>query len=81
MNVGPEQPRPEPKRQAEASREVPKPEAKRRTEAPRKGPESEVRKPSRAPREKRIAEPSPVVEDIKSEWNGPVPSFLSFGAD
>jgi superfamily II DNA/RNA helicase len=27
------------------------------------------------------AQRSPVVEDIKSEWNGPVPSFLSFGAD
>jgi superfamily II DNA/RNA helicase len=26
-------------------------------------------------------ETSPVVEDIKSEWNGPVPSFLSFGTD
>jgi superfamily II DNA/RNA helicase len=27
------------------------------------------------------AERSPVIEDIKSEWNGPLPSFLSFKAD
>jgi superfamily II DNA/RNA helicase len=26
------------------------------------------------------AEPSPVVEDLKSEWNGPMPSFLSVSA-
>jgi superfamily II DNA/RNA helicase len=35
----------------------------------------------RAAKTERPAERSPVVEDIKSEWNGPVPSFLSFGAD
>jgi superfamily II DNA/RNA helicase len=35
-----------------------------------------------AQREKPAArERSPVVEDIKDEWNGPVPSFLSFKAD
>ena len=50
-------------------------------------------KPARAPRQKaraaekaeqpRRAEPvecSPVVEDIKGEWNGPLPSFLSISA-
>jgi superfamily II DNA/RNA helicase len=26
------------------------------------------------------AEPSPVVEDLKGEWNGPLPSFLSVSA-
>jgi len=44
-------------------------------------------KPRRAEKAKRAepkpepAERSPVVEDIVGEWNGPVPSFLSFGAD
>jgi superfamily II DNA/RNA helicase len=31
------------------------------------------------PKEK-VAERSPVVEDIKTDWNGPLPSFLSVGA-
>jgi hypothetical protein len=26
------------------------------------------------------AKPSTVVEDIKDEWNGPLPGFLSVGA-
>ena len=33
-----------------------------------------------APAAKRPAEPSPVVEDISSDWNGPMPSFLSQSA-
>jgi superfamily II DNA/RNA helicase len=33
------------------------------------------RKPKKAP------EPSPTVEDIQSDWNGPLPSFLSVSAD
>jgi superfamily II DNA/RNA helicase len=28
-----------------------------------------------------MRESSPVVEDIKSDWNGPLPAFLSFSAD
>jgi len=38
-------------------------------------------KPERAAKKAQPAERSPVVEDITDEWNGPVPSFLSFGAD
>jgi superfamily II DNA/RNA helicase len=34
-----------------------------------------ARKPERAPQER-----SPVVEDIKSDWNGPLPGFLSVSA-
>src|SRR5690349_13916331 len=48
---------------------APAPKAKR--EPQRKTPE-----PKSEPREER----SPVVEDIKSEWNGPMPSFLSRSA-
>ena len=49
---------------------TPKPETKK---AQAKKPE-----PVEAPKE--IREPSPVVEDIKSDWNGPLPSFLSVSA-
>jgi len=38
-------------------------------------------KPERAAKKAQPSERSPVVEDITDEWNGPVPSFLSFGAD
>jgi len=38
-------------------------------------------KPKRAEKKPAPAERSTVVEDITDEWNGPVPSFLSFGAD
>jgi len=52
-----------------------------------KADKARAEKPAREPRRPRPektarrVERSPVVEDIKSEWNGPVPSFLSFGAD
>jgi superfamily II DNA/RNA helicase len=36
--------------------------------------------PKRAKERARDDERSPVVEDIKSEWNGPLPSFLSVSA-
>jgi superfamily II DNA/RNA helicase len=32
------------------------------------------------PGAERASEPSPVVEDMKSDWNGPMPSFLSVSA-
>jgi superfamily II DNA/RNA helicase len=44
-----------------------------------RAPNSE--KPKRAEKKPQQAERSPVVEDVDGEWNGPVPSFLSFGAD
>jgi superfamily II DNA/RNA helicase len=64
-------PKPEPK--AEAKREP-----KRETEAARREP-----KPASSPAKQEPAKPhqrSPVVEDIKNEWNGPMPSFLSVSA-
>jgi superfamily II DNA/RNA helicase len=47
----------------------------------------ELEKAAEKPRAKRPDQPprpaerSPVVEDIKGEWNGPLPSFLSRGVD
>jgi len=38
-------------------------------------------RPKRAEKKPAPVERSTVVEDITDEWNGPVPSFLSFGAD
>jgi len=42
------------------------------------------RAPARQPKHDAVPEPKserlPVVEDIKSDWNGPLPSFLSKGA-
>jgi hypothetical protein len=46
---------------------APRPKAASKTAAPKK-PE-----PAR--------ERSPVVEDLKSDWNGPLPAFLSVSAD
>ena len=65
---------------AKSSGEPPKAETKEPTEAPRERPKSEAKKPAEAARKPPIPESSPVVEDVKSEWNGPVPSFLSVGA-
>jgi superfamily II DNA/RNA helicase len=50
---------------------------------PRARPERKPKAPARAPAKpapKNRAD-SPVVEDIKSDWNGPLPSFLSVSAD
>ena len=47
------------------------------TKAEQKKPEAKKSEPAK-PSEK--TEPSPVVEDMKSEWNGPLPSFLSVSA-
>ena len=38
-------------------------------------------KPRRTDQNRPPVERSHAIEDIKGEWNGPVPSFLSFGAD
>jgi superfamily II DNA/RNA helicase len=42
-------------------------------------PSEKPARPEKRPSE-RVAERSPVVEDIKSDWNGPLPSFLSVSA-
>ena len=41
-------------------------------------PKADLPKRARAARDR--GESSPVVEDIKSDWNGPLPGFLSVGA-
>ncbi len=47
-----------------------------------KAPKTEkAAKTEKPPKPKQPAERSPVVEDISSEWNGPMPSFLSVRAD
>jgi superfamily II DNA/RNA helicase len=66
-------------RQAEAPAPAPKPaEAPKPREAKKPAPEPKAKRAEKKPR---AAERSPIVEDIKGEWNGPVPSFLSFKAD
>ena len=61
-----------------------------RDEKPERKPESkpqpkakaEPRRPAKPEKsEKRREDRSPVVEDIKQDWNGPLPGFLSVSAD
>ena len=59
---------------ASPKREEPKPESKR--EEPKR--EAKPSKQQSRPHEEE--QPSPVVEDISSDWNGPLPSFLSVSA-
>jgi superfamily II DNA/RNA helicase len=72
------------------------PEAETKPRAPKaKAPKAEKPRAPAEPKPERAAarkaeprpeaepapkEPSPVVEDIKNEWNGPLPSFLSVSA-
>jgi superfamily II DNA/RNA helicase len=42
-----------------------------------KAPKRQAEEPARADQ---LAERSPIVEDLKSDWNGPMPSFLSVSA-
>ena len=53
--------------------------AKAKTSSRSRKPAADQPVPERAA-EPQEAERSPVVEDIKSEWNGPLPSFLSVSA-
>jgi superfamily II DNA/RNA helicase len=64
---------PEAKPKERAAKKPAKPAAKEDRPASRKA--EPARKPDPQPEER-----SPVVEDIKSEWNGPLPGFLSVGA-
>src|SRR3954454_15502749 len=70
--------------EAPKSREAKKPaEATKPRETRRPAPEPrEASKPAPKPAktQKPPAERSPVVEDMESEWNGPLPSFLSHRA-
>ena len=67
---------------AEASRSAApaeaEPRAPGRSPRPSRRAKAERAKPSRKPKPK--PERSPVVEDIKADWNGPLPGFLSKGA-
>ena len=69
---------------AEAALSPPKAERPARSEKPAKAPrKAAATKPTPAVKEEtpqKSAEPSPVVEDISNEWNGPMPSFLSVSA-
>jgi len=67
----PEPKKPEPKKREAKGREAKEPEAK--TSAPKAEPKS-------AKEPVCTIEPSPVLEDIKADWNGPLPSFLSVSA-
>ena len=64
-------PKPEPKEEA-------KREPKREPTAAKREPKPETRPAKQEPAKPQ--ERSPVVEDIKNEWNGPMPSFLSVSA-
>ena len=59
-----------------AEKAAPKP-AKTKAAPPKKAEQKPSdQKPAEPPPER-----SPVVEDIKSDWNGPLPAFLSVSAD
>ncbi|HET6942036.1 MAG TPA: helicase-related protein, partial [Sphingomicrobium sp.] len=62
---------------AEEPKKAEAPEKPARSEKPKREP-----RPTKAPRVEReeVSERSPVVEDLKPDWNGPLPSFLSVGA-
>jgi hypothetical protein len=66
-----------------AAEPAPREPNKAAAEPGRRKPEKAAEKPraKRPDQPPRPAERSPVVEDIKGEWNGPLPSFLSRGVD
>ena len=60
----------------------PKPKAEPKAEPKAKHEPKAKAEPKRAPKPEKVREErSPVVEDIKSDWNGPLPGFLSVSAD
>jgi superfamily II DNA/RNA helicase len=75
-------------RQSNARRNAERPKADALQPKPAPAPKADALppKPAPEPKAKRNEKPSPapdrtpVVEDIKSEWNGPLPGFLSHGA-
>ena len=67
-------PAPEPRRKAEPRSEPRAAKPETRPEPRAAKPEPKARKSERAP------ERTPVVEDMESDWNGPLPSFLSKSA-
>ena len=65
--------------EARARRRAAKPRARPRRRATPAEPAAKASEPAREPGACR-AERSPVVEDIKGDWNGPLPGFLSVSA-
>jgi superfamily II DNA/RNA helicase len=67
---------------AAAERPAKREEADTRRKAEKPSPPSKERKqvPDRARARDKAAERTPAVEDLKSEWNGPLPGFLSVSA-
>ena len=68
------------KPQARPEKRAPRADKPKAAEQPAKTA-SEPEKAVPAEKKPRAAKPPPAVEDLQDEWNGPVPSFLSFGAD
>jgi superfamily II DNA/RNA helicase len=68
---------------AKPERAEPKAKAKAEPKAKAKAePEARKPEPKRSPKpDKPHGDRSTVVEDIKSDWNGPLPGFLSVSAD
>jgi superfamily II DNA/RNA helicase len=60
-------------------RKAAKPDKPKAEKVARKTAAPQKREPPKDPEPKR--EPSPIVEDIKADWNGPLPGFLSVSAD
>ncbi len=56
-----------------------KPERRAKPKKTPKAPAQKAERPSE-PEPKTPEKSSPIVEDIKSDWNGPLPGFLSVGA-
>ena len=74
-----QEPKPERRQEPKAERgQEPKP-VRRQEPKPERSQEPKPER-SQEPKPERPAERSPVVEDIESEWNGPLPGFLSRGA-
>ena len=76
QRVGSSAPAPRPD-QSEKPQSAPKTPAPKAPAPKASAPKAE---PKREPKPDRPPERSPVVEDMKSEWNGPLPGFLSHSA-
>src|SRR6185295_14032642 len=77
-------PAPEPRPKARSEEKAAPAEPKRATKAeakPAAGPAARAEPKPAARADKPRQEKTPVVEDLKSEWNGPLPGFLSVSAD
>ena len=70
-----------PKRQQRAARSTQEGRDERAARPAREDRQERAARPAREEsHEREERRPSPIVEDIKSDWNGPLPSFLSVSA-